>query len=171
MGDLNQLACAMVEYERGCPKRIQHFIKVHGFARLIGEAEGLDAKVQDILEAAALVHDIGIRPALEKYASSSGPFQEREGIAPAREMLASLNFEEALIDRVCFLVAHHHTYTGVDGLDYQILLEADFLVNAGESGYSRTVIEKFRQRVFRTKSGTRLLDSIYLASEKAAQLD
>ena len=32
-------------------------------------------------------------------------------------------------------MTHHHTYTGVDGIDYQILLEADYLVNADESHY------------------------------------
>ena len=71
------------------------------------------------------------------------------------------------MDRISWLAAHHHTYTNIDGPDYQILLEADFLVNAGESGYTRQMIEAFRQRVFRTPSGTRLLDSIYLGEEPA----
>jgi hypothetical protein len=30
-----------------------------------------------------------------------------------------------------------HTYTGVDGMDYRILLEADFLVNAHSDGLGR----------------------------------
>mgnify|MGYP004643197813 FL=1 len=121
----------------------------------------MDAKLQDILEAAALVHDIGIRPALEKYASSSGLLQEREGVAPARKMLTSLNFEEALIDRVCFLVAHHHTYTGVDGLDYQILLEADFLVNAYESEFSLDAILTAKERFFQTETGKKILMDMF----------
>ena len=29
------------------------------------------------------------------------------------------------IDRICYLIAHHHTYYNVDGLDYRILLEED----------------------------------------------
>lgn len=62
--------------------------------------------------------------------------------------------------------AHHHTYTNIDGLDHQILLEVDFLVNAGESGYARSAIENFRQRVFRTAAGTELLDSMYLKGEE-----
>lgn len=66
------------------------------------------------------------------------------------------------IDHFLKVWAMAKTIGELDGLDYQILLEADFLVNAGESGYSRAVIEKFRQRVFRTKSGIRLLDSMYL---------
>ena len=51
----------------------------------------------------------------------------------------------------------------IDGIDHQILLEADFLVNAGESGYTRPAIENFRRHVFRTASGTKLLDSMYLS--------
>ena len=46
--------------------------------------------------------------------------------------------------------------------DYQILLEADFLVNADEGGSSRAAIEAFRTNVFRTAAGLKLLDSIYL---------
>ena len=64
--------------------------------------------------------------------------------------------------RISWLVSHHHTYTGVDGMDYQILLEADFLVNAGESEYSKTVIANAGQHIFRTAAGIRLLNSMYL---------
>ena len=65
------------------------------------------------------------------------------------------------VERISWLVAHHHTYTNVEGLDYQILLEADYLVNAGESGYTKTAIENFRRHVFRTAAGTKLLDSMF----------
>ena len=47
-------------------------------------------------------------------------------------------------------------------MDYQILLEADFLVNAGESGYTEAVIENARQNIFRTAAGIRLLEHMYL---------
>ena len=59
------------------------------------------------------------------------------------------------------VVGHHHTYTNVDGLDHQILLEADFLVNADESGYARAAIETARSQIFQTVSGIRLLDAMY----------
>ena len=77
-----------------------------------------------------------------------------------------LPVERGDVERISWLVAHHHTYTNIDGLDHQILLEADFLVNAGESGYARSAIENFRQRVFRTAAGTELLDSMYLKGEE-----
>ena len=50
----------MMEYDHGDVLRIQHFVKVYEFARMIGLMEGLDAKTQFTLESAAVVHDIGI---------------------------------------------------------------------------------------------------------------
>ena len=64
-------------------------------------------------------------------------------------------------ERVCYLIAHHHTYTDVDGMDYRILLEADFLVNAFEDGLSAENICTFRENVFRTKTGTKLLNLMF----------
>ena len=66
---------------------------------------------------------------------------------------------------ITWLVTHHHTYTNVEGMDYQILLEADFLVNAGESEYSKQAIENFCRKVFRTEAGTHLLKSMFLEKE------
>lgn len=65
----------MTAFYRGDPARIQHFVKVHSFAAYIGRQEGLSDALQAVLEAAALVHDIGIRPAEEKYGSCAGPLQ------------------------------------------------------------------------------------------------
>ena len=54
--------------------------------------------------------------------------------------LADSGFDAALIDRISFLIAHHHTMTGIDGMDYQILIEADFLVNAAEKGLGKEAV-------------------------------
>ena len=127
MDILDDLLMKMISYNSGDPKRIQHLIKVHSFARLIGLSENLESDTQFILEAAAIVHDIGIKPAEEKYGYCNGKLQEQEGPEPAEKLLRSLGFRASVVDRVCYLVGHHHTYSDVDGLDYQILLEADFL--------------------------------------------
>ena len=42
-----------------------------------------------------------------------------------------------MIERVKYLIAHHHTYDAIDGIDYQILVEADFLVNILEDGLAK----------------------------------
>ena len=151
-----------ITFDHGDARRIQHFLKVHAYAALIGRLEGLSPDIQEILEAAAILHDIGIHAAEEKHGSSAGKYQEIEGPAPAREILTALGgFSPAFIDRVCFLIAHHHTYKNLDGPDYQILLEADFLVNAYEDQLSAQAIRSFRDQVFRTASGCMLLDTIY----------
>ena len=59
-------------------------------------------------------------------------------------------------------MGHHHTITDVDGIDYRILLEADYLVNAAESNYSRENIGNALSSFFRTESGSALLKDIYL---------
>lgn len=129
---LNSLAMEMVGYYHNDPPRIQHFLKVHAFSKLIAEAEGLDEAARFTLEAAAYVHDIGIKPALVQYGSSAGPYQEELGAPLACALLTRLGFPVETAERVAYLVGHHHTYTGIDGPDYQILVEADFLVNLYE---------------------------------------
>jgi len=152
---------AMVSYFDGDVRRINHFLKVYAYAKAIGELEGLDEGTQKILEAAAITHDIGIKNSEMKYNSSAGGYQQTEGPPEAKNLLAKLGAETKLIDRVCWLIAHHHTYTGIRGLDYQILIEADFLVNAFEDDLSRDALCGFRDRIFRTKAGTELLNSVY----------
>lgn len=161
MNKNNELIQAMITYYAGDPKRIQHFLKVFEFARLIGESEQLDAQTQHILETAAIVHDIGIKNAEEKFGSCNGKLQEQEGPAPARELLSSLSYTSEVIDRVCYLVAHHHTYKNVDGLDYQILLEADFLVNLYEDGLDTSAAYNALKNIFKTTTGRNICKTMF----------
>ena len=151
----------MISYYSGDPKRIQHFTKVHSYAKLIGEREQLSPEELYILEAAAYTHDIGIKPAEEKYGSSAGKLQEQEGPAVARGMLMRLGFAENVIERVCYLIGHHHTYDNIEGLDYQILVEADFLVNLYEDDVNRHGIEQAYQQIFRTQTGKEIFNQMY----------
>jgi HD superfamily phosphodiesterase len=151
----------MIEHEKGCPQRSGHFLKVYGYARTIGELEGLDEPSQFILETAALVHDVGIRPSREKFNSSAGTCQEKEGPPVARAMLERLGFAAPVIERVCWLVAHHHTYTAIEGADYQILVEADFLVNMYEEEMSAQAVQNVYRKIFITGTGRRLCRIIY----------
>ena len=165
MSRLNNLYKKMIEYDRGDPKRIQHFIKVHSFARLIGQEEYIDDNTLYILEAAAYVHDIGIHPAMEKYGRDDGKLQEQEGPAEAEKIMKQLGFEQDVIDRVCYLVGHHHTYTDIKGMDYQILVEADFLVNYFENNLSAETIQKSVEKIFRTETGRRIAEEMFYPKE------
>lgn len=161
MKHLSKLSQAMIDYYTCDPKRIQHFIKVHAFAKLIGEQEGLSDTLQLTLEAAALVHDIGILPAERKFGNCNGKLQEQEGVAPAQEMLTRLQFPTEIVERVCFLVGHHHTYTNINGLDYQILVEADFLVNFFEENAKSDAISHALHHIFKTNSGCMLCRTMF----------
>ena len=121
----------------------------------------LDDRTLDTLELAAIVHDIACPLCRRKFGKSDGRDQEREGMPLAREILEDIPVEDDIKERVVYLVGHHHTYSNMDGMDYQILLEADFLVNAGESEKYHRQLEAFRTNVFKTKTGLALLQAIY----------
>jgi len=158
----DELIIKMTEFNSGDPKRIQHFLKVYEFAHVIGVKEGLDADTLSILDMASIMHDIGIRPSEEKYGRCDGKLQEQEGPDYAREMLSEFpEVTEAETERVCYLIAHHHTYDNVDGIDYRILIEADFLVNAFEDELNKDAIIHFRDEVFETKTGLHLINTMF----------
>ena len=160
------LALAMIDYNNGDPKRIQHTTKVHAYASMIGRIEGLDEETLFILESAALVHDIGIRASEQKYGHQNGKLQEQEGPAVAREMLTRLGgYSERQIERICWLVGHHHTYHVCEDLDYQILIEADFIVNLYDDNESPHAIRAVRKNIFRTGSGTKMLETMFGINE------
>lgn len=151
----------MIAFSEGNLHDINHFLKVYAYARTIGELEQLDRETRLILEIAAITHDIACPLCREKYGNTDGKHQEREGGPLVWEFLKDTGLTEAQTERVVRLVAHHHTKDPVDGPDHQILLEADYLVNADESGYSRENILHTREILFKTKAGTDLLDSVY----------
>ena len=153
---LNRLAMAMIEYYAGDPKRIQHFLKVRELARLIAVNEGLDGKTLLIVEAAGLVHDVGIKIGEKLYGECTGRHQEQLGPPMAKRMLAEAGFDADVIERVCWLVGHHHTYTDIDGADLQILIEADFLVNLYENGDPADAVTAAYNSIFKTESGRQL---------------
>lgn len=159
---IGDVIAAMIEYYKGDVARINHFLKVYAFAKSTGEREGLDPVQQEILEVAAVTHDIGIKPSEQKYNSTAGKYQELEGPPVARELLTGLGYAPELIERVCYLIGRHHTYHGIDGLDYQILVEADFLVNLHEDESGLNEVESVREKIFRTKTGLEFLDYVFL---------
>lgn len=159
---IGTIVSQMVDYERGVPHRVHHFLKVYAFAKVIGEAEGLSEREQEILQIAAIMHDIGIRPSIAKYGSGEGGYQEKEGPCVAREVLARLDYDPELIERVCYLIAHHHSYGAQREKDLQILVESDFLVNALEESLSREAVEKMSRDVFRTERGKAYLQAMFL---------
>jgi len=151
----------MIKYYSGDVKRINHFMKVYSFAKTIGKLEQLSCEKQEILEIAAIVHDIGIKVSEQKYNSSSGKYQQIEGPAIAEDLLKRLGFSDLIISRVSYLVGHHHTYNAIDDLDFQILVEADFLVNIYEDNMSQEAISRIRDNYFKTNAGIVFLNNVF----------
>ena len=163
--EINDLISLTINYFEGDAKRIQHFIKVHSFAKKIGEGEGLNDESLLTLEAASVVHDVGIKPAEAKYGRCDGKLQEQEGPAKAEELMSAWGATTEMTQRVSYLVGHHHTYSHIDGLDYQILVEADFLVNIYEDQLPRNNVETCYDNIFKTVTGKNLCRLIYLRNK------
>lgn len=96
MDKLTALCKAMITYDKGDPRRIHHFLKVHAFAAQIGREEGLDEKTLFLLEAAAYVHDIGIHEGERRFGRNDGQIQQELGPDEARPMLEELGFERKM---------------------------------------------------------------------------
>ena len=158
---ISEAAAKMIARCAGSQHDIGHFLKVWAYARTIGEQEGLDERTLRTLEFAAIVHDIACPDLRKRYGSSLWNLQEEFGAQMARDFYRDSGMDGAMLDRICYLVGHHHTFTGVDGADYRILLEADFLVNAGEQEKYRKAINEYRKNVFRTKTGIALLETVF----------
>ena len=140
--------------------RLANFFGCEYIVASIGEAHLKDnAKAGNEL----LAQNIrSLVPSLEKYGSSAGPYQEKEGPAKARSMLEELGFPQTQVDRICYLVGHHHTYHAIDGIDYQILVEADFLVNIFEEPMDQPAARSIGEKIFKTSTGLKLLTELYL---------
>ena len=86
-------------------------------------------------------------------------------------MFEELGFDQDVSERVQYLIAHHHTYNNIDEIDYQILVEADFLVNIMEDGLSKEaalklIIVFLKQHVEKQFAGRCLIFDITIALEK-----
>ena len=156
-----QIMEKMIAFSEGNIHDIDHLIRVWTYAKTIGELEGLDPETQYVLEAAAITHDIACPLCREKYGNTGGKHQEREGVPMVEEFFRETGVSPEQIERIKYLVGHHHTFTGIDGTDYQILIEADFIANASENGDSPDKIRHFADRFFRTEAGKRLLNSVF----------
>ncbi len=161
---------AMASYNKGDARRIEHSVKVHDFAATVGTLEGLASQDLFILEAAAILHDIGIHVCVLEHGGDSGKKQELYGPAEAVKIMEELGcFSKEEMEGVCFLIAHHHTYEGVSSLSWQILLEADFFVNLYESAAPEEEILCVEQKMIKTATGKRIFSSLFYDSAKQKQ--
>lgn len=73
---ISRILVKMIDYSAGNRKDINHLMKVHSYARIIGKGEGLSEELQKITEIAAIVHDIACPLCRNKYGNTNGKYQE-----------------------------------------------------------------------------------------------
>lgn len=161
MDNLKNIVPLMIQFHSGDPKSIHHFMKVYSFAKAICEEEGITGDVEEIIEIASLVLDIGIKISDDKYNQTGGSCQELEGPQLSDMLLLNIGYDREVISRVHYLVAHHHTYDDIDAVDYQVLVEAAFLVNAFDDKLDKESIKIVRDTVFKTKAGKKYLTDMF----------
>lgn len=149
----------MAQYFGSDVRRIGHAMKVYSFTKAI--AGDLPEPELGTLLAAAILHDIGIKNAELRHHSSAAEYQQLEGPPVARELLKKVGASAEMTERVCYLIANHHNYDKINGRDFQILVEADFLVNCYEDHLPPVAVRTVKDKYFRTEAGLALISGMY----------
>lgn len=163
---LDDLFLEILDIEKGNAKVIQHLMKVHSFARSIAIGERMDTESVITIEAAAYLHNIGVRPAEEKYGKSDGEIQEQEGPIIAQFVLSELGFDNYIIERVCYLIGHHRTFDVIEEEDLQILVESELLVGLYEDDANESELLKSYKTLFVTDTGKKIFKLVFNISEE-----
>jgi SAM-dependent methyltransferase len=135
-------------------RRIEHAIDVltHALALL----ENMPEADAEVVAAAAVTHDFGIKRAEEIHGSNNGKLQEEYGPDAARPALERCGLETDKVEAVVDIIAHHHSRVENPSVEFLILTEADWLVNVYDSPGVLDDAEKTRlfiERNFTTDAG------------------
>lgn len=149
------------EYFGSDIKRVNHAKKVMGFTEELLVQEKAD---WHIVIPASILHDVGIKVAEQKYGSSAGNLQEKEGPAIARKILLKIGLKKEEIDEICGIIANHHSPGKINTMNFKVLYDADWLVNLREDvGVSdKLKISEIINKVFLTEAGKQLAKEVYI---------
>lgn len=142
-------------------KRINHALAVLDYAEQILDVEGGNPLV---IEAAAILHDIGIHETERKYASAAGNYQEIEGPPIAEKILAKYDLDGKTVGHICRIIASHHSAKDINTTEFRIIWDADWLVNIPNelSGKSKNELAKLIDRIFKTKTGHQIAVELFV---------
>ena len=148
----SQLIAEMKKVFTEDTKRIEHALAVLNYAQQIRLVEGGDPL---IIQAAAILHDIGILEAERKYGSSAGKYQEIEGPPIAEKILKTLLVAPDAIEHICKIIDSHHSGGSIDTQEFKTVWDADLLINLGEhlAGMDRKELKDFVDKRLRTEKG------------------
>lgn len=148
------------------PSEIEHALNVLGNAEFIMDGEKIQGRERYLIAVTAILHDIGMINAKEKYGQTGGPYQEKEGPAAAKALLVGEDFGEDEIDRICYIIGNHHTPSKIDGVDFQVLWEADVLeaLKKIDKESNQDKLQVLITKNFKTKTGVQLAESMLIVS-------
>ena len=160
----DRLVKELEEYFQDDSKRINHAKRVMNFAEQLLEKEKADWL---IVIAASILHDVGIKAAEQKYGSSAGCYQEKEGPEIAKNILLKIGFKKEDVEEVCEIIAHHHSPGIVKTDNFRVLYDADWLVNLKDETNieDKAKLKSIINKVFLTNAGKELAEKIYLYDE------
>ncbi len=121
----------LIGYFEDDNRRIEHAFAVLKEAELL-QIKSDTAYDDEIVIAAALLHDIGIKISEEKLGYNNGKTQEEFGPPAAEELLKSIDFPLAKIAIVKNIISNHHSPSKYDYPELELLKKADRIVNNNE---------------------------------------
>jgi len=143
----------MIDFFGNDTGRIAHSLKVFSYTQTIAELEDIGEELTEIAIVSAILHDVGIKIAEEKYGSCTAKQQEEEGPIVAENILKQLDFSNKFIDRVKYIIAHHHHPNTCEDMDFRLIIEADYLVNLEEGYIPLKHLDNIVDKFFTTKTG------------------
>ncbi len=147
---------------------VEHTLEVLHRTEAILAGESVDSLfIQNAAVLGAIFHDIGIPESVQKHDSTDPEYQHQEGPPITRRILAELGVRPDILERVCYIVGNHHSRKAIDGADFQIVYEADYLVNTasrladGSVSRDEDTLERALKEHFVTPTGSRLLKELF----------
>jgi hypothetical protein len=108
--------------------------------------------LSEVVRLSCIFHDIGIPNSIRTHGSAT--YQEQEGAIVADELLRRLGARADVRERLKYIVGHHHTRSAIDGFDFQVLWDADMIVNLAEGNViAEGPLEEFVRERFQTEAG------------------
>ena len=123
-----RIARLLIDYFAADDRRIEHAFDVLFQAEKILAEEEISCD-HEIVIAAALLHDVGIKVSEEKLGYNNGKTQEEYGPPIAEKLLLSIDFPRTGIDRIKDIIGNHHSPSRYDYPELEILKRADRIVN------------------------------------------
>lgn len=126
------------------------------------EKEGDETFIYEVIVLTSIFHDIGSFEVEKKYKSVQPQFIMSEAPIIARKIMKQMSIRPDILERVCYILSNYYTRSEIDGLDFQIIWEADLLVDIQEG--TLTIKEGSVQELgenFKTNTGIRLLENWY----------